>query len=169
MTRYGSFGFRNNLIFKSFLIVPLIIYSSLLYGQSPVNFSGVWTQDNAKSDDFYKSFGVVCTITQIPESITLKQTFFDENGKEVTSHDFFFTLDGKEAIKEEFGGINKELATWSPDKKILTTRSTRTVGNEVYGSTATYSLSENGLVMTVQTKDINPLGMSVKQIFNKKK
>jgi hypothetical protein len=169
MTKYGFLNCRNNLIFKSFLIVSLIVYSSALYGQSPLNFSGVWTQDNAKSDDFYKSFGVECTIIQTPESITFKQTFFDEKGKEVTSHDFFFTLDGKEAIKEEFGGINKEVATWSPDKKVLTTKSTRTVGNDVYGSTATYSLSENGLVMTVQTKDINPLGLSVKQIFNKKK
>jgi hypothetical protein len=168
MTRYGFHNCRNNLIFKAFLILSLIFYASALYAQTPVDFSGVWTQDNVKSDDFYKEFNVESTITQTPQSITIKQTFFDKSGTEITSRGNSFTLDGKETSKEEEGGINKELAIWSADKKILTTKSTRTVGTDVYGSTATYSLSENGLVLTVQTSDINPGGLSVKQIFNKK-
>ncbi len=168
MTRYEFLNRRNNLIFKSFLISSLIFYASALSAQTPVDFSGVWTQDNAKSDDFYREFNVKCTITQTSLSITIKQTFFDTGGKEITSHDNSFNLDGKETSIEEQGGINEESARWSPDKKILTTKSTRTVGKDVYGSTAIYSLSENGLVLTVQTSDINPGGLSVKQIFNKK-
>jgi hypothetical protein len=167
MTRYRFLNRRNNLIFKSFLILSLIFYASALYAQTPADFSGVWTQDNVKSDDFYKEFDVKCTITQTSQSITIKQTIFDKSGEEITSHDYSFTLDGKETSKEEQGGINNESAKWSPDNKILTTKSTRTVGKDVYGSTATYSLSENGLVLTVQTSDINPGGLSVKQIFNK--
>jgi hypothetical protein len=168
MTLYNSFNRRNNLILKSSLILLLIFGGSALYAQTLADFSGVWTQDNAKSDDFYKDFNVECTIVQTPQSITFKTTFFDKSIKEITSHSNSFNLDGKETSKEEYGGINKESAVWSPDKKILTTKSTRTVGTDVYGSTVTYSLSENGLILTVQTKDINPLGMSVKQIFNKK-
>jgi hypothetical protein len=169
MTQYGFLNRRKKLIFKSFFFLSLIFCVSSLYSQSPVNFSGTWTQDQVKSDDFYKEFDIRCTITQTPQSITIKQTFFDKSDKEITSHDFFFNLDGKEVSKEEAGGINKESAIWSADKKTLTTKSTRSVDKDVYGSTAAYSLSDNGLVMTVQTKDINPFGASTKQVFNKKK
>jgi len=111
---------------------------------------------------------MTCTIIQTPESITFKRTFVDKTSKEVTSMNSSFTLDGKETIKEEYEGINKESAKWSPDKKSLTTTSTRTVGKDIYGSTHTYNLSDNSLVLTVQNKDIDPSGTSVKQIFNKK-
>ena len=168
MKHYVSFRTAKNPIFKTFLILLMIPFASALYSQSTSDFSGVWIQDNVKSDDFYKSFDVKFTITQTPQSIKIIETFFDKDGKEITSRDKSFTLDGKEISKEEEGGINKELAKWSADKKTLETKSTRTVGNDVYGSTATYSLSENGLVLTVQTTDINPFGLSVKQIFNKK-
>jgi hypothetical protein len=156
------------LIFKSLLVLFMIFYASVLYAQAQTNFSGTWSQDTTKSDDFYKKFNVIFTITQTPQAITIKQTFLDSGGKEITSRDASFKLDGKEISKEEEGGINKESATWSPDKKILTTKSTRTVGNDVYGSSSTYSLSDNGLILTVQTTDINPFGPSVKQVFNKK-
>jgi hypothetical protein len=158
----------HSLILNSLIIILLFSYSSALYSQSPANFSGIWTQDNVKSDDFYKSFDVKCMITQTLQSITIKQTFFDKSGAEIATRESAFTLDGKETSKEEQGGINKESAKWSADKKVLTTMSTRTVGTDVYGSSASYSLSENGLVLTVQTKDVNPLGQTVKQIFNKK-
>jgi len=168
MTKFKLFNHRNNLIFKSFLILSMIFYTSSLYAQSPADFSGVWVQDTVKSDDFYKAFNVICTITQTPQSITIKHTFFEKTGQEITSHDFVFNLDGKEVSKEEQGGINTESATWSPDKKILTTKSTRTVGKDFYGSTASYTLSDDGRVMTVRTSDINPSGISVAQVFSKK-
>jgi hypothetical protein len=168
MAKYRFLNRRNNLIFNSLVIVTIFFSASVLYAQTPSDFSGVWTQDNTKSDDFYKEFNVRFTITQTPQSITIKQTFFEKSGKEITSRDNSFTLDGKETSKEEQGGINKESAIWSSDKKTLTTKSTRTVGKDVYGSTASYSLSENGLVLTVRTSDINPTGLSVVQVFNKK-
>jgi hypothetical protein len=132
------------------------------------NFSGTWVQDNVKSDDFYREFGITKVITQNSQTFNSKETFFDKDGKEVTTRESSFNLDGKEVSKEEHEGINKELATWSADKKTLTTKSTRTVGNDVYGSTAAYSLSDDGKILTVQTSDINPGGLSVKQVFNKK-
>lgn len=157
----------NNLIFKSFIALFMVLCTSALQAQNPTDFSGTWTQDNAKSDDFYKDFNVKFIITQTPQAITIKQTFFDKSGKEMATRNSSFNLDGKEVSKEENGGVNKELASWSQDKKILTTKSTRTVGTDLYGSSTTYSLSDNGLVLTVQTTDVNPFGPSVKQILNK--
>ncbi|MDQ1296173.1 MAG: hypothetical protein QG611_151, partial [Bacteroidota bacterium] len=151
-----------------FLMLLIISFASALYAQTLPDISGVWIQDNVKSDDFYKSFDVKFTITQTPLSIKITEIFFDKEGKEITSLNKSFTPDGKEKSTEEQGGINKESARWLADKKSLETKSTRTVGTDIYGSTTTYSLSENGLVLTVQTTDINPFGPSVKQIFNKK-
>ena len=159
---------RKRMIGKSFIVLTFILTASGLYAQSFTDFSGVWVQDNAKSDDFYKEFNITCIITQTPQTIVFKTTFFEKSGTEITSREASFNLDGKEVSKEEEGGINKDVATWSPDKKTLTTKSTRTVGADVYGSTASYSLSDNGLVLTVKTSDINPGGLSVTQVFNKK-
>ena len=168
MTQYRFLNRLNSLFFISLITTALLFFSSALYGQSPVNFSGVWIQDNVKSDDSYKSFDVKCTITQTPQTISIIQTFFDKSGAEIVTRESSFTLDGKEKVKKEEAGINKESAKWSADKKVLTTSSTITNGPDFYGTIVTYSISDNGLVLTVETKDINPMGQTVKQIFNKK-
>lgn len=147
----------------------MIFYTASLFAQAPVNFSGTWIQDNVKSDDFYKAFNVSMIIKQTPQVFAVQLIFEDKTGKEQSIQESSFNLDGKEVSKEEQGGINRESAIWSADKKTLTTKSTRSVGSDVYGSTATYTISENGTVLTKQTSDINPLGPSIKQIFNLKK
>jgi hypothetical protein len=164
----GCLYVRKRMIIKSLIVIAMISYASALYAQSMADFSGVWTQDIAKSDDFYKEFDITCTIIQTSQTFAIKTTFFDKSGTEITSREASFNLDGIEVSKEEAGGIDKDVATWSPDKKTLTTKSTRTVGTDVYGSTASYSLSANGLVMTVKTADINPDGLKVTQVFNRK-
>jgi hypothetical protein len=168
MTGYGYLFRRNNLIFKSLIITFSIFYTSSLSAQSPVNFSGVWIQDTTKSDDFYKSFEVKYTITQTLQAFTVKQIFTVKGSKEIATSDYSFTLDGKVTSMKKESGIEKNLAQWSADKKILTTRSTIAYGNEDVGFTETYSLSDNDLVLTVQKSDIIPGRLSVKQVFNKK-
>lgn len=168
MKRNVSPRLRTNSILGSLFVLSLLLCSSVSYAQSPANFSGVWIQDTTKSDDFYKSFEVIYTITQTIQEFTVKQAFTFISSKETVTSDYSFTLDGKVTSMEKEGGIEKELAQWSADKKILNTRSTITYGNEDVGFTETYSLSDNGLVLTVQKSDIIPGGLSVKQVFNKK-
>lgn len=168
MKRIGPLCFRTNSILGSLFVLSLLLCSSGSYAQSPANFSGVWIQDHAKSDDFYKSFEVKYTITQTLQTFTVKQTFSDKSGKEIVTRDYSFTLDGKVTSMKKESGIEKELAQWSADKKILTAKSTTTYGNEDVGFIETYALSDNGLVLTVQKSDIKPGALSVKQIFNKK-
>jgi hypothetical protein len=169
MTKKRFLTSCNNLILKSFIIFLLSFCASVLYAQSPVNFSGVWIQDTTKSDDFYKSFEVVYTITQNLQTFTVKQTLTLKGSKEAVTNDYTYTLDGKVTSVKKESGIEKELAQWSADKKILTTRSTKTYGNEDVGFTETYSLSDNGLVLTVQKSNIIPGALTVKQVFNKRK
>jgi len=151
------------------LLLTILISASAIYAQSPADFSGIWTQDNVKSDDFYKEFNITCTIKQTMNEITFDETFFSKSGEKITSKTESYTLDGKETSKEEQGGIDKKSAKWSADKKTLTITNTRTVGSEVYGSHRTYSISGNGRLLTIITTDANPLtGLKVTQIFNKK-
>lgn len=169
MKRNGSPLLRAYSVTASLFALSLLLCSSVSHAQSPVNFAGVWLQDSTKSDDFYKPFEVKYTITQTLQAFTVKETFTIKSSKEIVTRDYSFTLDGKVTNHEKEYGIEKNLAQWSADKKILTTRSTVTYGNEDVGFTETYSLSDNGLVLTVQKSDIIPEALSVKQVFNKMK
>jgi hypothetical protein len=167
MKRTGSLRLSDKYISGYLFLLTMFLFSSFSYAQSPVNFSGEWIQDTTKSDDFYKSFVVKYSITQSPQTFTVKQTFTLKNSKESITNDYTFSLDGKVTNMKKKSGTEKELATWSADKKILTTRSTTTYGNEDVGFTETYSLSDNGLVLTVLKSNIIPGVQSVKQVFNK--
>jgi hypothetical protein len=167
MKRNGSPLLRTKSILGSLFVISLLLCSSVSYAQSPANFSGVWIQDTTKSDDFYKAFDVKYTITQTPQKFTVKQTLTHKSSKESLTRDYSFTLDGKVTNMKKESGTEKNLAQWSADKKILTTRSTITYGNQDVGFTETYSLSDNGLVLTAQKSDIIQGASSVKQIFNK--
>jgi hypothetical protein len=169
MKRNGSPRINVYSISLALLILLLILCSSVSYAQSPANFSGVWVQDTTKSDDFYKKFDVKYSITQTPLTFKVIQTLSVYGSKESVTRDYSYTLDGKVTNTKKESGIEKNLAQWSSDKKILKTRSTVAYGTQDVGFTETYSLSENGLVLTVQKSDIIEGGLSVKQVFNKKK
>jgi hypothetical protein len=149
-------------------VVILILVSTLTYPQSPVNFSGVWIQDTSKSEGFYKKFDVRFTITQTAQTFKVMQIFSDFAGKEFVTRDYSYTLDGKETSLKKGTNIEKNLALWSVDKKTLNTRSTVKYGSDDVGFTENYSLSDNGLVLTVKKSDIIPGGLKLKQVFNKK-
>ena len=168
MLRYESPLLRTNSNLVSLFVICLLLGSSVSFAQSPANFSGVWILNPAKSDDFYKSFEVNYKIMQTPQTFSVKQTLTLKSSKESATNDYSYTLDGKVTTMEKESGMEKELAQWSADKKILTTRSTTTYGNEDVGFTETYSLSDKGQVLTTVKSNIIPGGLSVKQVFNKK-
>ncbi len=150
------------------LVFSLILLSSnSLIAQSVTDFSGEWIQDNSRSADYYKDHNIRVTITQSPEAIAIKTTFIDKNGRESSAQESF-NLDGNEVKKEEYGRVNATSPSWSPDGKVLTTKTTRTVNSQVYGSTTSYSLSDDGHTLTILTVDINPGQPSLKQVLEKK-
>ena len=160
--------FRTHQTLKYLFVLSLLLCSSVINAQSPVNYSGVWLQDTVKSDDFYKAFEVKYTITQTPQTFMVKQSMTLRGSEETITNDYKYTLDGKVTTMEKEGGKEKEIAQWSADKKILTVRSTITYGNEDVGFTETYSLSDNGLVLTTLKSNIIEGLPKVKQVFNKK-
>jgi hypothetical protein len=167
MNRNGFSCVKTNSIVGSLFFLSLLLCSSFSYSQPTANFSGVWIQDTTKSDNFYKSFNVKYTISQTLQTFTVKQTFSDKSGKVLVTRDYSFALDGKETSTKKETGLEKNLAHWSSDKKILNTRSTIKYGTQDVGFTETYALSDNGLVLTTQKSDIIPGALSVKQVFKK--
>jgi hypothetical protein len=167
MTRSDLFSRKNYLASGLFIFVLMVLSSTSLSAQSEANFSGVWLQDNSKSDPYYRFYNVKVTITQTPEKINIITVFLNKDGKESTSEESF-NLDGKEVKKEQYGGTDAMSASWSADKKTLITKTTRTVGSEVYGSTTSYSLSDNGYSLIIQTEDIKPGQPAIKQVLIKK-
>lgn len=160
---------RTSSISGSLLMLALLLCSSVSNAQSPPNFSGVWIRDTVRSDNFYKTAEVEYTITQTPETFNVKQKFTIIISKEAIIHDYSFTLDGKVKNVESEYGIEKNSVKWSADKKTLTTRSVITYGPDDVGVTETYSLSENGVVLTAVKADIIEGSTPVKMVFNKKK
>lgn len=147
----------------------LVFSASALLAQAPADFSGTWMLDHSRSDSSFKDYTVTYNINQNPQTITIEISFGMQDGSSSTAPAQTFTLNGEETTKEQFGGINKESAKWSPDKKVLTITQTRTVGKNIYGSNTTYQLSENGAVLTLLTTDVNPKNTQViKQVFTKK-
>lgn len=160
----GLVNLRKNLIFR-FCIFVVLIHSTLsITAQKLPDYSGVWIQDTIKSDDFYRKYDVRCTIKQTPQLLTVITTFSDKSGEELVKRESSFTLDGKETTDAEGA---KKSARWSSDKKVLTTSDTKNYGGDIVGVTASYSLSENGRILTVVTKDVNPMASTLNQIFNK--
>jgi hypothetical protein len=160
---------QSEMTLKSFLLFFILFLTSAVSAQTLTDFSGTWIQDKAKTEGLYKDFDVTTVINQTPQTISIKTIFYDKSGKEMATRESSFNLDGKEVNIKEEGGVKKESAKWSADKKTLTTSSTRTYGNDLVGFTAIYSLSGDGLVLTIKTADINPMAASAVQVFNKKK
>ncbi len=166
MTNIHTPGCRSNLSLLLLSGMILLYFSANLSAQSVPDFSGVWEQDVKKSDDFYKDFIVKSNITQTKQTITIRTTFADKDGKEIALRENTFTLDGKETTDKEGA---KKSARWSSDKKVLTTSDTKDYGGDIVGATSTYSISADGLVLTVKTSDIKPGGTTVTMVYNKLK
>jgi len=155
----------NKLIFFSLIFV---LNSNPQFAQNPADFTGVWKQDTLKSDDYYKLFDVEYVITQTPQTFNVKQILKRKNRKDSLIREYSFTLDGKVTIEMKDGGVEKNSAKWSGDKKTLTTKSIEVFCNQESGFIETYSLSDNGLVLTTHKSDLKSGVLTVKQVFNKK-
>jgi len=156
MKTHGFPGSGRKFLPAFFILLSTSFFVPPLNAQTPTDFSGIWTLDNAKSNEFYKDYKIICTIKQDSEAFTVEETFFKITGEKEGSSSFIYTLDGKESSKEEYGGITRKFTKWSDDRKVLTTTFTTTVGANIYGSNSSYKLSDNGLIMTVTTTDVDP-------------
>ncbi len=147
-------------------LLLLLVPGICSFAQNSKDFSGVWTQDKERSDDFYKSFNITITITQNSVSFTVITVFSDDSGKEMVSRQSTFSLEGKETTGENGSKLS---ASWSGERKILTTTDVKDYGGDLVGNTTSYSLSDDGKSLSVVTSDIKPGVRTVEQVFIRKK
>jgi hypothetical protein len=169
MKKYYVFSLVNNLILRLSALLILVIIPMALAGQKPADFSGTWIQDNSKGNDILKGINLTLTITQTDKTITIKETFFNDKDKEEESRQSSFSLDGKEVIEKEAQWVTRKSATWSPDKKEITIKTTQTLETQVVEAFEIYSLSENGLILTVKRYNAEAKDHILIAVFNKKK
>ena len=172
MTNIKLFKSVNKLISTTTLSLLVLLLPSQLSAQTLTNFSGTWVFDISKSipakNGSFLYSNIIHTIKQNPVSISIEETIIRQGSDNVVSIEVF-NLDGKEKIERKDYATTKKIANWSQDKKILKLTTIMTTDSKDYRADATYSLSDNGNILTVKTLFKNPTGEStVIQVFNKK-
>lgn len=153
---------------KLFLIITFLFSFIIVSGQAPVDFSGSWQADLAKSDPDFKTYYAQMNlrINQTAQAITIERSTVSKDGDKSAMDPMVFSLEGKETQKEQYGGIDKLSASWSADKKLLKLKTVRTANGQDYGSIETWSMSPDGKVLTLSTTDLKG-ETEVKEVYVK--
>ncbi len=177
MAHNRFFGLKNNLIYKSFLILSLILNSSSLSAQSPTNFSGKWAFDKSRSNPgqggLFLDGDRILEITQNSTSIIFAETLIREGDEDIKNVDTF-NFDGKEKIVKGDFGTTKNTLKWSEDKKILTVTTIMTTVSkgisEDYLVADSYKLSNDGRTLTIESYSKNRATgeRTITMVYNKK-
>lgn len=172
-------------------VLLLTTFAALLFAISasaaaPVNYSGTWEFDKAKSQNPPRSWqdaeNVTLTITQTDKQLTMETKVSGGNppGGPGGGRGFggpmgpsTFNLDGTEKSTEGERGKSTTKAAWSKDGKTLdltTTRTFNTPNGEVTATTTEkLSLSEDGKILTNVRHSESPRGpQDSTLVFNKK-
>lgn len=158
-----------NPLLRLSIMLSLAIITLSLAGQNPADFSGTWTEDKSKGNSILEGYNLVLTITQTDKTISIKWSFFNDEGKEEDSQLWSYTLDGKEVVKKESGWIEKKSAKLSTDKKEISIKTTQIIEDDANESYDIYSLSENGQVITLKRYNVEAKGKPYISLFNRKK
>jgi hypothetical protein len=169
MTKLCIYSLMKRLIVRLHCLLIVVFIPLALAGQKPVDFSGTWVQDNSKGNDILKGINLTLSITQTDKTITIKEIFFNDEGKEEDSRQSSYSLDGKEVIQKEGQWVTRKSATWSTDKKEITVKTTQTVETQVIEAFEIYSLSESGLILTLKRYNVQAKDHMYISVFNKKK
>lgn len=155
------------------LIAPAFL-SAFAIQANRVNFSGDWKLNEGKSDlgQFARFATRLIKADQKDDAITIAKTAPSFNGEDVTITETL-SYDGKETETTVFGSSKrKSTAKWSDDGKTFTISYTLLFDfngqiTEIKG-TETWTLSDDGKVLTLQINSSSPQGeFSSKAVYDK--
>lgn len=135
----------------------LLLFVSISEAASKPNFTGTWQSDNSKSD-----FGgqplpgkITRQVTQQGDLITMSATAEGPQGENKT--DAKYVVDGKtETVNNTRLGPARSIATWKGD--ILEISTKLEIQGTAISSVETWTLSENGKVLTTKGSVTTPQG-----------
>lgn len=143
----------------------LFILGLVYAAEKGVDFSGVWAFNESKSnlgDDNRRRGDSKLTVKQEDNLLTVDRVRQNRQGEEVTTNEKF-TLDGKES--KNMGPRDREIITivnWTADKKGLIFKSTRSFERQgetfEIKSEQTWSLSDDGKTLTIESTSTSPRG-----------
>lgn len=160
------------------VMAALLLPRTLMAQDSKTNFTGSWTYNSAKSTGSQPQGqpqgqgqlpggqgrggfgGGDLTVTQEGNLLTVERTMTGPDGMARTTASKY-TLDGKESINTTRMGESKSYATWSPDGKKLTIKTSRTMnrngGSTTITSIEVWSLTD-GKTLQIETATTTPSG-----------
>jgi hypothetical protein len=160
------------------LFLMLLVSFIPLKAQTPVNFSGKWEFDKAKSSPgkLDSGFEGILTrqIVQTPSKITYRDIYARKGSKDWSTTDELYNLNGKDITKKDGANSRKWSAKWSQDKKTLTlTYSEIFVEDGVsreFLIAESYALSDDGKTLTIETYSKNHVTgeKTAKSVYHKK-
>jgi len=165
-----------NPLFNLFcLLLPAVLLCSFTSLPDPVNFSGDWKFDEAKSElgEFGgRGLSRTLKVEQKDKSISITRTTPGRDGGDPVVSTLILAFDGTVAESEGFmGSKRKSTAKWSDDGKTLTISNTMNFERdgqsmEIKG-TETWTFTSDGL-LSVVTFSSSPRGeFTTKAIYNK--
>lgn len=137
--------------------LAVLVCAVALAASTPVDLSGKWTFIQAKSraaaGTSFSNSEVTLDITQKGTAVQMTKTIKNPGGMvDVTTEDY--VLDGKERSTTEGPVVTKRTGTWSTDKKTIVLIQTITLGSRVFTTENVHALSDNGKVLTIQSKEV---------------
>jgi hypothetical protein len=145
------------------LIAPAFLFA-FTFKMDRTNFSGEWKLNESKSElgQFARFAPRTIKTDQKADAISISRTAPSFNGDDATTNETL-SYDGKETETTVFGNSKrKSTAKWSDDGKTFTINYTLLLDfngqtNEIKG-TETWTLSDDGKALTVQTKSTSSQG-----------
>jgi hypothetical protein len=139
----------------SFLLIFVLFVLSLalvVEAQSSTNVSGTWKMNPAKSK-FERGGPSAITIKFDQQETTLRETLTLTNERGEQTHNFTYTLDGKERAQQLEGMEIKTTARWEGESLHLEFKN-----NEGFSFLRKISLSADKKSMNMDVKQSNPGG-----------
>jgi hypothetical protein len=137
-----------------FLILLFLVLASapIAGGQNKTNVSGTWKMNAAKSK-FERGGPSAITIKFDQQASNLRETLTLTNERGEQTHNFTYTLDGKESAQKLESMEIMTTARWEGDSLNLEFKN-----NEGFSFLRKISLSDDGKTMTMHVKQTNPNG-----------
>ena len=167
--------------------VTMMLMTANMFAQGKTSFAGSWAINAEKSNSGQAAgqgqaqgqnpgqraggFGGDFIAKQDGNLLTVERTRTNRDGVANTTVTKY-TLDGKESINSTARGDSKSVATWSPDGKVLTIKTSRTM--DMNGESRTMTSTEvwkltDATTLTIETTMGTPNGeRKVTAVYNKK-
>lgn len=157
---------------KLFVIVLVLLCTTLLFAKDAVNFSGTWVLDKEKTQLGESNIYLAkIKISQQGDSLATTRTYSNQYGEEYP-FDENLRLGGNQLEHWIYDMPRKAAAKWGEDKKSIAFESTTTFsgnsGDFDFVAKETWSLQDKGKVLVIDYTGTTPQGERTgKMFFNK--